>query len=443
MIERKYSLFTTIAMIVGIVIGSGIFFKSDNVLIYTNGNIIQGVLVFIIAAFSIIFGSLAISELASRTDEAGGVITYAEEFWNKSVACAFGWFQTLVYLPTITAIVAWVIGIYTTILFGIESTLELQVIIGTVVMTILFLINILSYKFGGYLQNASTIIKLIPLILIAFLGLAFGDPKPVIQESLSTIGGTGWVAAIAPIAFSFDGWIVSTSIGHEIKNSKRNLPIALVISPIIILLIYVLYFVGISTYLGPEKIILLGDSHVNEAAIGIFGSLGAKAVLTFVVISVIGTVNGLIIGLIRLPYALSIRNMFPGSSKYDSVSEKYSVPVNSGILTYFITLLWMVIHYITQKYNLLPNSDISEISIVLNYLGFILLYISVIKLTAKGEIKNKLKGYIVPVLAILGSLFILYGGMQNPLFIYYISFCIAIVILAVVFYNKNNKNIVK
>ncbi len=442
MIERKYSLFTTIAMIVGIVIGSGIFFKSDNVLIYTNGNIIQGILVFIIAAFSIIFGSLAISELASRTDEAGGVITYAEEFWNKSVACAFGWFQTLVYLPTITAIVAWVIGIYMTILFGIESTLELQVIIGVVVMTILFLINILSYKYGGYLQNASTIIKLIPLILIAFLGLAFGDPKPVIQESIKTIGGTGWVAAIAPIAFSFDGWIVSTSIGHEIKNSKRNLPIALVISPIIILLIYVLYFVGISTYLGPEKIISLGDSHVNEAAIGIFGSLGAKAVLTFVVISVIGTVNGLIIGLIRLPYALSIRNMFPGSSKYNSISEKYSVPVNSGILTYFITLLWMVIHYITQKYNLLPNSDISEISIVLNYLGFILLYISVIKLAAKGEIRNKLMGYVVPVLAILGSLFILYGGMQNPLFIYYISFCIAIVILAVVFYNKNNKNII-
>lgn len=443
MIERKYSLFTTIAMIVGIVIGSGIFFKSDNVLIYTNGNIIQGVLVFVIAAFSIIFGSLAISELASRTDEAGGVITYAEEFWNKQVACAFGWFQTLVYLPTITAIVAWVIGIYTTILFGIESTLELQVIIGTAVMTILFLINILSYKYGGYLQNASTIIKLIPLILIAILGLAFGDPKPVIQESISTIGGTGWIAAIAPIAFSFDGWIVSTSIGHEIKNSKRNLPIALIISPIIILLIYVLYFIGISTYLGPDKIIALGDAHVNEAAIGIFGSIGAKAVLTFVVISVIGTVNGLIIGMIRQPYALSLRNMFPASSKFDKVSEKYSVPVASGVLTYFITLVWMIIHYITQKYNLLPNSDISEISIVLNYLGFILLYISVIKLAVKGEIKNKLMGYVVPVLAILGSLFILYGGMQNPLFIYYISFCIAIVILAVVFYNKNNKNIIK
>lgn len=52
--QQKYGLFTTIAMIVGIVIGSGIFFKSDNVLVYTNGNIFLGILVFIIAAFSII-----------------------------------------------------------------------------------------------------------------------------------------------------------------------------------------------------------------------------------------------------------------------------------------------------------------------------------------------------------------------------------------------------
>jgi len=438
MIERKYSLFTTIAMIVGIVIGSGIFFKSDNVLVFTNGNIIQGVLVFVIAAFSIVFGSLAISELASRTDEAGGVISYAEEHWSKSIACAFGWFQTLIYLPTICAIVAWVVGIYTTILFGIESTLEIQVLIGAAIMTILYAINILSYKFGGYLQNASTIIKLIPLILIAFLGLAFGNPKPVLDESIRTIGGTTWIAAIAPIAFSFDGWIVSTSIGHEIKNSKRNLPLALVISPIIILLIYVLYFIGISTYLGPEKIIAMGDAHVNEAAIGIFGAAGAKAVLTFVVISVIGTVNGLVIGLIRMPYSLSIRNMFPGSSKYSSVSKKYSVPVNSGILTYFISLAWLFIHYITQKYNLLPNSDISEISIVLNYVGFILLYIAVLKLAVKGQIKNKIMGYVVPVLAIFGSLFILYGGMQNPLFIYYFTFCVAIVIIAMAYYKKHN-----
>jgi len=439
--QRKYSLTTTIAMIVGIVIGSGIFFKSDNVLIYTNGNIILGILVFVIAAFSIIFGSLSFSELASRTDEAGGIITYAETYWNKSMACAFGWFQTLVYLPTICAVVAWVVGIYGTMLFGIESTLEIQVIIGSVVIFVLYLLNILSYKFGGYLQNCSTVIKIIPLVLFAAAGLIFGDPKPILIENFNDISNSGmsWIAAIGPIAFSFDGWIISTSIGHEIKDSKRNLPLALVISPILILAIYILYFIGISTYLGPEQVMSLGDAHVNTAAINIFGAMGAKLILIFVVISVLGTVNGIIIGMIRQPYSLSIRNMFPGSRYFNTVSEKYNVPVASGILTFFINIFWMVVHYITQKYNLLPNSDVSEISIVLNYLGFILMYVAVIRLAIKGEIKSKIKGFVFPVLAIFGSLFILYGGMQNPLFWYYISFCSIVVIVAIVYYNVNNK----
>ena len=63
---REYSLFTAITMIVGTVIGSGIFFKSDNILVYTNGDILKGVLVFTLAAVGIIFGSLTISVLASN-----------------------------------------------------------------------------------------------------------------------------------------------------------------------------------------------------------------------------------------------------------------------------------------------------------------------------------------------------------------------------------------
>ncbi|WP_326907185.1 APC family permease [Sedimentibacter sp. MB31-C6] len=439
--QQKYSIFTTIAMIVGIVIGSGIFFKSDNVLVYTSGNILLGIIVFVIAAFSIIFGSLSISELASRTDVAGGIVTYCETYWNKSIACAYGWFQTFIYYPTIICVVAWVSGIYITMLFGIESTLEIQVLIGLIVITVLYLINLFSYKVGGYFQNASTIIKLVPLIIIAAAGIIFGNPIPVIQNNFNTATqvGLSWVAAIGPIAFSFDGWIVSTSICHEIKNSKRNLPLALIISPIIILTIYVLYFIGISTFLGADKVMNMGDTHVNEAAIRLFGEMGARLILTFIVISVLGTVNGVIIGMIRMPYSLSIRNMFPKSSKYNVVSEKYSVPIKSGIITYIINITWMIIHYITQKFNMLPNSDVSEISIVINYIGFILMYIAVINLARKGDIKNKVKGYVVPVLAIIGSLFILYGGMQNPLFIYYALFCITVIVLALVYYEKTKK----
>ena len=117
--QSRYNLFTAIALIVGVVIGSGIFFKSDNILVATGGSVFLGILVFIIAAISIVFGCLTIAELAARTDRPGGVLTYAKEFISPSVGSAYGWFQTFIYLPTITAILAWVSVIYFCILFNI------------------------------------------------------------------------------------------------------------------------------------------------------------------------------------------------------------------------------------------------------------------------------------------------------------------------------------
>ena len=71
--QSRYNLFTAIALIVGVVIGSGIFFRSDNILVATGGNVFLGILVFVIAAISIVFGCLTIAELAARTDRPGGV----------------------------------------------------------------------------------------------------------------------------------------------------------------------------------------------------------------------------------------------------------------------------------------------------------------------------------------------------------------------------------
>ena len=90
--NKNYGLFTTISMIIGIVIGSGIIFKTANVLKATNGNIFLGVLVFIFASFSIIFGSLTLGQLALRTEEQGGVISYVKEGYGKNASGVFGWF---------------------------------------------------------------------------------------------------------------------------------------------------------------------------------------------------------------------------------------------------------------------------------------------------------------------------------------------------------------
>ena len=342
--KNEYGLFTAIAMIVGIVIGSGIFFKSDNILVATGGSVALGVLVFCIAAIAIIFGSLTISQLASRSAKEGGLISYAEEYYNKSMSCAFGWFQTFLYFPTLIAVVSWVAGIYICILFGIEDKLETQMLIGLAIMIFLFILNTISAKLGGIFQNASTIIKIIPLVIIAIAGLVFGDTSSVSLSDVTAMQSTGWIAAIAPIAFSFDGWCVSTSIAHEIKDSKRNLPKALIIAPIFILVLYVLYFVGISMYIGPENIMALGDAHVDLAANTLLGPWGAKIILIFVIISIMGTINGLTLGMIRLPHSLAMRKMFPKSEVIDKVNDKLLMPVNSAIVAFSISIVWFIIH---------------------------------------------------------------------------------------------------
>lgn len=439
--KTEYGLFTAVGMIVGIVIGSGIFFKSDNILIATNGSIALGVLVFCIAAMGIIFGSLTVSELAARSNKAGGIITYAEESYNKSVACAFGWFHTFLYYPTLVAVVSWVAGIYICMLFGFNSTLELQIVIGLAVMTIAYAVNILSAKFGGLFQNASTVIKIIPLIVIAIAGVLFGESGTVILSDVTSMKSFGWIAAIAPIAFSFDGWIMSTSISHEIKDSKKNLPKALVMAPLFILAIYLLYFVGISMYVGPETIMSLGDAHVDVAANNLFGPFGAKIILIFVVISILGTVNGITIGHTRLPYSLSIRGMFPKYKTFSKVNEKLGMPVQSSIIAFVIAIVWFIIHYVVMKFEMLPNGDISEISITINYLLYILLYFKVFKMGISGEIKGLWKGKINPTLATIGSLIILAGSIKNPLFWINASISVVILISAIMFWKHQEKNI--
>ncbi|MEG1407015.1 MAG: APC family permease [Ruthenibacterium sp.] len=426
MLKRNYGLFTAITMIIGIVIGSGIFFKSDDVLSYTNGNVLLGVGIFCIAAVAIIFGSLAVSQLATRTDKPGGLVTYAEEFVGLRTSCAFGWFYTILYLPALAAVVAWITGMYVCQLFGWESSVGTWTLIGGIVIVILFIVNTLSAKLGGWFQNAGMIIKLIPLVALAVFGLIFGDTTSIISQDTQTFASTvssfGWIAAFGPIAFSFDGWIIATTICHEIKDSKRNLPLALTFAPIAVLIIYVAYFVGMTSLVGPENVLAQGNDSVFTAVNMLFGGFGAKLILVFVTVSVVGTVNGIILGLIRMPYSMALRNMLPGSKWLSKSTEKLGgMPVNSAIVAFVLSMFWLVVNHITQSAGM--RGDVSEIAICISYLNYIVLYVAVMRLAKKGEIKSKFFGYVVPSLAILGSLFILSGSITHPLFVYYVLIC--------------------
>ncbi len=451
--KRNYGLFTAITMITGIVIGSGIFFKADNILEYANGNIFLGVIIFTVAAIAVVFGALTVSQLAIRTDKPGGLVSYAEDFVGVGTATVFGWFESFLYLPTLCAVVAWASGIYVSQLLGFtDFSVQRNTLIGFIAVTVFYLMNALSAKLGGLFQNASMIIKLIPLVLIAVLGLIFGKTGAGFSAASgeafkSSIKTLGWLGAFGPIAFSYDGWIVSTSICHEIKNSKKNLPIALSVAPIGVLVVYLAYFLGITSYLGADKVLELGDNSVFEAATGLFGSFGAKFVLVAVVISILGTVNGVCLGLVRLPYSLALRNMMPASKVFKKESKALKgMPVNSALLSYILTVVYLLINnaVLTSKNDFVANLDISEISICVLYLLYIILYVAVIRLCKQGKIKNKFLGYVAPVLAIIGSLIIFSGSVVKMSFIVYVIICFIFLLAAYLFYRyAKNKIVVK
>lgn len=435
--ERRYGLLMAIAMIVGIVIGSGIFFKADDILVQTHGNVAVGCLVLVIGSFGIIFGGITISEWAKITDDAGGLISYAEKSFGHSFAFILGWFQAIAYYPALTAIVAFVAANYTLSLFPQLTFAPYGIwIISVFYLVLLYGMNIFSARISGYFQTSSMFIKLIPLFLIAVLGIIFGNPPSSSGDGFSMPAVMASSGAIVSVAFSYDGWSIAPSICHEIKNAKRNLPLALIISPIIILVVYVSYFLGISYLIGPQKIMEMGDLAFSLAARSLFGSLGEKLMLLMVIISVLGTANGLALGGTRVPYALALRKDLPYSEKIAEVHPEYKVSVISSLLSLAFSGFWLFVHFLSIHIPGMKDMgiDISSIPIVIMYIFYTILYIGIIVRTKRGLIKNKLTGILCPILAILGAATILYGGLTASNAKIYLIVSFLIFVSGILFY---------
>ena len=426
-------------MIIGIVIGSGIFFKTDDILRDTNGNVALGAVALVVGAIGIVFGGLSLSKLAAKSDNAGGLITYCEMVTNKFFAFICGYFQMVCYFPALIAIVSYVAANYTLILFP-QWNLNIWMVTLFYLMMI-FIMNFVSAKMAGHFQNTSTIIKMIPLFVIGCIGLFFGNPEAIQNDALSIPLMITSSSAIVSVAFSYDGWTIAPSICHEIKNAKRNLPLALCISPLIIMGIYLIYFIGMSSILGADHIIAVGDAHVSEVATMYFGSFGNKLIMTTIIISVLGSANGLTLGGIRIPYALALRKELPYAEKIAYVNTKFKMPSISVLILFIFTLLWLGVHALALNISLFSHIDISAIPIVIMYLFYTIIFISIIALYIRKQLTGFFRSVICSLLACLGSLVIIYGALNSSMSLTYITISFIILLSGVIIHLFKNKTL--
>ncbi len=145
-------------------------------------------------------------------------------------------------------------------------------------------------------------------------------------------------------AFAYEGWIVAITINNEIKDSKKNLPKALVMGALIVFLVYITYFLGIAGVLPTQQIMNQGDDAVTLVANILFGPIAAVLLTAFVVVSCLGTLNGLVLTNIRGPYALAVRGQGPMPKVLSKVNPRFHMPMRaaiaSGIVSFTYLFLW-------------------------------------------------------------------------------------------------------
>lgn len=218
------------------------------------------------------------------------------------------------------------------------------------------------------------------------------------------------------------------------------MPLALTIGPLIVLGVYLVYFLGLNNLLGSEFIMSMKDSAVNTAGNILLGPNGATIINVFVIISILGVVNGLTLGSLRVPQTLASKNMLPASERIERINQRIQLSWGSCAISFALSAFWMVIHYITQKLGILKG-DISDIAIVFSYACYALLYVKVIRMKLSGEIKSAFKGIICPVFALMGSAIIVIGGVvSNPLYVpVFMAFCFLVGVIGHMYNRHRNK----
>jgi APA family basic amino acid/polyamine antiporter len=238
-------------MVVGIVIGSGVFFKAEKVLAATGGNLPLGILAWIIGGAIMVVCAYTFSIMATRYEYVNGIVDYAEVSLGKKYGYYIGWFMSTIYYPTLTGALAWVSARYTCVLFGFSITGPEALAITRFYLVASYAVNALSPVLAGKFQVTSTTIKLVPLLLMAVVGIIVGLSNGMTVENFTTITkqvstGNALFTAVVATAFVYEGWIIATSINAELKDSKKNLPKALVIGTLIVIVTYILYYIGLS-----------------------------------------------------------------------------------------------------------------------------------------------------------------------------------------------------
>ncbi len=411
-VKKQYGIWTGIAMVIGIVIGSGVFIKAGGVLAKSGGDLKLSLLAWFIGGIIMVTSGFCFAVFATKVTKFNGVVDYVEASTNEKMGYFMAWTMTTLYYPIITSIVSIFAGHYFFRMLGLDFGYgDWQVLFfAFILITLSVILNYYSPKISAKFQVSATAIKLIPIALIVVVGLfatlVIGPEAGVVNafKNNAEIGTANFGAAVTTTAFAYEGWVCATSINAELKDSKKNLPRALVFGTLAILIFYVLYYASLSAILGNEGVIKADARAPLIVFEKIFGRIGSTLFTLFITISCVGTVNGLIISSCRGMYTLSCRGQGICPKKFSKLSVNGSTSFLSCVYGYGCSLailgLWALIfnnQWFGSKFG-----SLDELVCAVIYAVYITMYVAIIR-----DFKDVgvFKRYVMPIFAIIGSIF--------------------------------------
>lgn len=350
---RGLTLTDTTALVIGTVIGSGIFIKTA-IMTQEAGSPLVVLLAWVAAGILSLAGALTYAELGALLPHAGGEYVYLRKAYGEVAAFFYGWMRFVVGSTGSIAIIATGFATFLSAVYPLETvwfrsefkfvgdapikwqfgTLQLTAILAIWAIS---LVNSFTVAFGGKVQSLLTVLKIGGLLAVIF-GVFFfaGTPR---WSNLATPAGTpawGGVgvfgAALLAALWAYDGWNNMPMAAGEVKDPGRNVPRALIFGMIVVTIIYCLVNLAYFYALPYAEVVTSNSTKYRDAlpiaaktAISAFGSFGGKLIAVSFIISALGALNGSVLTGARVPYAMANDGVF--FSKAAFLNEKSRVPV--------------------------------------------------------------------------------------------------------------------
>lgn len=405
-IQKNIGFFPALALVMGTVIGSGVFFKVSNITEVT-GTPGMTLLVWLLGGVITICAGLTVAELAAAIPRNGGLTTYIEYTYGKFSGFLAGWAQSFIYFPAMIAAQAIVFSEQVLNLLHLKDGWIVPV--AFIAVASIYLINIIGSKAGGILQSVTLVVKLIPLIVIIIFGLMnTGDVEVSLAPNTGDTGinfFTAIGAGLLATMFAYDGWIHVGNIAGEMKNPKRDLPLAIVLGLGLVTVIYLLINATF-LYTMPIEDLKGNLSAATDASEMLLGDMGGKLVTIGILISVYGALNGYTMTGMRLPYAMAEKNILPFKESFMKVTNA-GIPWFSGLVQVIIGAIMIT----SRSFDAITNMLVFVIwafYVMAFYAVFVLR-----KRESELERPYKVPLYpVIPAIAIIAGVFV----MVNTLF---------------------------